>query len=142
MENRKWRMATILQHSYAAKTFGGCRMAFLFRKLEVYNLSMKLVHDLERICSKIRKLGHYPMADQIRRAALSIPINIAEGNGRSTKADKRRFFIIARGSCFELVALLELAEMLGYLKADNRLAFEGRLESICKLLSTMSIIHR
>jgi four helix bundle protein len=78
------------------------------------------------------------MADQMRRAVLSIPINIAEGNGRSTDADKRRFFIIARGSCFELVALLELAEKFGYLNADRRLEFEGQIESICRMLSAMS----
>ena len=113
-------------------------MAFLFRKLEVYNLSMKLVHDLERVCLNIRKLGHYPMADQMRRAALSIPINIAEGNGRSTWADRRRFLIISRGSCFELVALLELAEMLDYLNAETRLVHERQIESISKMLSSMA----
>ena len=70
-------------------------MTFLFRKLDVYKLSIQLAYDLEHVCSSIKRLGHFPMVDQMRRAVLSIPINVAEGNGRSTKADKRRFFIIA-----------------------------------------------
>jgi four helix bundle protein len=77
------------------------------------------------------------MADQMRRAVLSIPINIADGNGRSTHADKRRFFIIARGSCFELVALLELAEKFEYLNTEIRLELERQNESICKMLSAL-----
>ena len=115
-------------------------MAFLFRKLEAYKFSIQLAHDLECIITSIKKLGHFPLAYQMRRAVLSIPINIAEGNGRSTSADKRRFFIIARGSCFELVALLELAEKFGYLNTGIKMEFERQIESICKMLSAMSKI--
>lgn len=113
-------------------------MGFIFRKLNVYKFSIQLAYDLENLSSSIRKFGHYPISDQIRRAGLSIPINIAEGNGRSSHADRRRFFIIARGSCFELIALLELAEKFGYLKPERRKNFEEKIETICKILSTMS----
>jgi four helix bundle protein len=113
-------------------------VAFLFRKLDAYQSSIQLAYDLEQIHAKIREAGHFPMADQMRRAALSISINIAEGNGRLSKADKRRFFIITRGSCFELVALLELADNFGYLETDKRLQYEKQIESICRMLSAMS----
>ncbi|UCF88823.1 MAG: four helix bundle protein, partial [bacterium] len=89
-------------------------MDFMFRRLKVYQHAIRLAEKLEADCRLIRAKGNYPMSDQIRRAAMSVPINIAEGNGRSTSADKRRFFIIARGSCFESASLLELSEMLGY----------------------------
>ena len=63
--------------------------------------------------------GFYFLADQLNRASLSIAANIAEGNGRFTKADRRNFFGIARGSVQECVPLLEVARRHGFID-DNR----------------------
>ena len=83
-------------------------MAFTFEKLLVYQKSVDLA-DL--ICSKTEEFprGYGFLVDQLNRAALSIAANIAEGNGRFTKPDRRNFFGIARGSVQECVPLLELA---------------------------------
>ena len=84
-------------------------MAFLFEKLLVYQ---KAVSFADRICELTSGFprGYWFLIDQLNRAALSISTNIAEGNGRFTKADRRNFFGISRGSVQECVPLLELAQ--------------------------------
>jgi four helix bundle protein len=82
-------------------------MTFAFEKLLVYQ---KAVGFADAICSLTRGFprGYFFLADPVNRAALSIAANIAEGNGRFTKADRKHFFGIARGSVQECVPLLEL----------------------------------
>ena len=75
------------------------------------------------------------MADQLNRAALSIAANIAEGNGRFTKPDRKNFFGIARGSVQECVPLLELATRQGLLKANHHEKLKAELEEVAKMLS-------
>ena len=72
-------------------------MAFAFEKLLVYQ---KAIDFADRVCQLAGGFprGFWFLADQLNRAALSIATNIAEGNGRFTKADRRNFFGIARGS--------------------------------------------
>jgi four helix bundle protein len=71
-------------------------MAFAFEKLHVYQ---KAIGFAGEVCSLTREFprGYFFLADQLNRAALSIAANIAEGNGRFTKAD-RRFFLASRGA--------------------------------------------
>ena len=59
-------------------------------------------------------------ADQLRRAAASVPSNIAEGNGRAGNKDYAHFLAIARGSLYETITQLELAKELGYVGGDSR----------------------
>jgi len=73
--------------------------------------------------------------DQLNRASLSISTNLAEGNGRFTKADRRNFFTIARGSLQECVPLLELARRRGQLSDDIHARLKARLEEISRMLS-------
>ena len=73
--------------------------------------------------------------DQINRAALSVSANIAEGNGRFTKADRRNFFVIARGSVQECVPLLEVACRRTLISIDQHTELKERLEEIARMLS-------
>ncbi len=77
-------------------------MAFAFEKLLVYQ---KAVDFAEAVCAEAEEFsrGYGFLTDQLNRAALSIAANIAEGNGRFTKPDRRHFFGIARGSVQECV---------------------------------------
>jgi four helix bundle protein len=83
-------------------------MPFAFEKLLVYQNAIDFANA---VCTATRDFprGYYFLVDQLNRAALSIAANIAEGNGRFTKADRRNFFGIARGSVQECMPLLELA---------------------------------
>jgi len=109
-------------------------MAFAFEKLQVYQ---KAVAFADAICTLTRGLprGYFFLADQLNRAALSIAANIAEGNGRFTKADRRNFFGIARGSVQECVPLLEPANRQELLEAPQHQQLKADLEEIARMLS-------
>ncbi|MCC6509626.1 MAG: four helix bundle protein [Pirellulaceae bacterium] len=83
-------------------------MTFQFEKLLVYQ---KSVDFADQVCATTERLsrGYGFLVDQLNRASLSVSANIADANGRFTKADRKNFFIIARGSVQECVPLLELA---------------------------------
>ena len=79
---------------------------FDFQKLEVY----KKAKAFHLNCKKIilaRKLDNY-VRDQLGRASFSIPLNIAEGSGKFSKADRRNYFVTARGSAMECVAIADI----------------------------------
>ena len=78
-----------------------------------------------------------PGRDQLTRAALSIAANIAEGNGRFTKADRRNFFGIARGSVQECVPLMELAARQKLLKPDRHEQLKADLAETARMLSSL-----
>ncbi|HVW01264.1 MAG TPA: four helix bundle protein, partial [Planctomycetaceae bacterium] len=79
--------------------------------------------------------GFYFLVDQLNRAALSIATNLAEGNGRFTKADRKHFFTIARGSAQECVPLLEVSTRRGFMTAELHADLKSQLEEIARMLS-------
>lgn len=112
-------------------------MAFTFEKLIVYQKSLQFVEAVEYLRkSKDRKNPHSLM-DQLFRAALSIPLNIAEGNGRWHKGDKRNFFWIARGSIFECVPLIQLLHRSGYFAEEEYKLYYSQLEMLSKMTTRL-----
>jgi four helix bundle protein len=109
-------------------------MAFLFENLEVYKKALDIADDISGLTESFPK-GKYYLADQLNRASLSIPANIAEGNGKFTKADRINFFRIARGSAFECVPLLEICRRKKLVMEDASLSYKGRLDEICRMLT-------
>ncbi len=109
-------------------------MAFAFEKLSVYQ---KAVDFADKICVATSDFpkGYYFLRDQFNRASLSISANIAEGNGRFTKNDRKHFFGIARGSVQECVPLLELAARRGFLNPERNETLKNDLEEISKMIS-------
>ena len=72
-------------------------MAFMFEKLDVYQKAVDFADQITSLTETFPR-GYYFLGNQVNRAALSIAANIAEGNGRFTKADRKNFFTIARAS--------------------------------------------
>jgi four helix bundle protein len=100
-------------------------MAFMFENLLVYQ---KAVDFADRIASHTKSFprGYYFLVDQLNRAALSVATNLAEGNGRFTKPDRRNFFIIARGSVQEC-PLMEVSRRRGFISdTDQALKLNSR----------------
>ena len=85
------------------------------RKLEVYRMSMDLVERVYRLTQKYPSEERFGLTSQMRRAAVSIPSNLAEGCARAGDAEFARFVNIAYASCQELIVQLEIASRLGLL---------------------------
>ncbi len=94
-------------------------MAFVFENLDVYRRAVDLADKVITL-TKDAPRGFGFLTDQLNRAVLSISTNLAEGNGRFTKADRRNFFIIARGSTQECVPLIDLAQRHGLIQQEIR----------------------
>jgi four helix bundle protein len=109
-------------------------MSFMFEKLEVYQKSVDLAERIINLTDGFPK-GYYFLTDQLNRASLSIATNIAEGNGRFTKADRKNFFTIARGSIQECVPLLELAYRRELIAKTDHEQLRRDLEEVAKMLS-------
>ena len=109
-------------------------MPFMFESLDVYQKSVNLAEEIINLTDEFPK-GYYFLTDQFNRASLSIATNIAEGNGRFTKKDRRNFFIIARGSVQECVPLLEIAKRKQFLSDVKLSDLFNQLEVISKMLS-------
>jgi four helix bundle protein len=94
-------------------------MASSYQDLVVWQKAVDLVTGIYRMTKRFPKEEIYGLTSQLRRAAISIPGNIAEGQGRLSKGEFKQFLGNARGSLFELVTQLTIAENLGYMnKAD------------------------
>ena len=90
-----------------------------FRELEVWRLSMTLVENCYRITARLPVEERYGLTSQIRRAAISIPANIAEGHNRRIQKPYRNHVNIAMGSQAELETLLELAIRLEFVSSPS-----------------------
>ena len=89
-------------------------MVQTFRDLIVWQRSMQLTVAIYRLTQKFPREELYGLTSQIRRSAVSIPSNIAEGQGRDSQGEFKRFLNIARGSNSELQTQLEIARTLGF----------------------------
>ena len=90
-----------------------------FRNLQVWQESMELARQVYGLTRQFPKEEMFGLTGQMRRAAVSVPSNIAEGQGRLTDRAFSLFLGHSRGSLFELETQAELAESLGYMKKEQ-----------------------
>ncbi len=89
-------------------------MEYQFEKLKIWQIGLDLAETAYSMTKYFPKEEQFGLTSQIRRAAVSIPSNIAEGKGRYYTKDFIRFLYIARGSVCELITLTKIAERLNY----------------------------
>jgi four helix bundle protein len=106
-----------------------------YHDLKVWKLSMALCEDVYALLRQFPTEERYALCDQLRRAVVSIPSNIAEGNGRDSKAEYIRFLSIARGSAFEVQTQLELASRFGYIQLSSTMI--DTIDRISKMLYSL-----
>ena len=109
-------------------------MGFSFDKLEAYACARKLVKDIYGLADKFPNIEKYGLADQLRRAVISIPSNIAEGSGRSSVKEKIHFIEIAYGSLMEVYCQLQLSVDLSYVDIEEFEVIAEKIEVVAKLL--------
>ncbi len=111
-------------------------MAFGHEKLDVYRLSIDYVAWVFLQANDLSGL-HRHARDQWLRASQSIPLNIAEGNGKTANADRRRFFEIARGSAFECAAIQDVLRVGKALNDNEHQERKNLLDRIVAMLSKL-----
>jgi four helix bundle protein len=95
-------------------------MSGTYADIEVWQAAMDLVTHDYRISRRFPKEEMYGLTSQLRRAAVSVPSNIAEGKGRHSDGELTQFLCHARGSLFEIETQLEIAERLTYITKEER----------------------
>jgi four helix bundle protein len=105
-------------------------MPFIFENLQIYQKTLDFSEEIITLLKDIK--GEPTIKDQLKRAAISVTLNIAEGAGRFTKAEKRSFYVIARGSIYECV-VLQIMKRTQLLENNH---YE-KLYSSCETLSKM-----
>jgi four helix bundle protein len=112
------------------------RLAFRHERLDVYQAAIQYVGWAYRLCERLKGF-HRNAKDQLLRASQAIPLNIAEGNGKATEADRRRFFEIARGSALECGAAQDVLEVCGGLSAKENAEAKQVLDRIVAMLTKL-----
>jgi len=92
---------------------------FYYRKLDVYNLAKQFVIQVYQLLKGFPDYEKYALCDQIRRAVISIPSNIAEGAGRMAIKERLHFYDIAYGSLTEVLCQLEISKDLSYISETD-----------------------
>lgn len=108
---------------------------FGYRKLIAYQKAKEIVKRTYKLLKKFPAEERYAMCDQLRRAALSITSNIAEGVNRFSVKDKAHFIEIAYGSLMEVSSQMEIAEELEYISTEDRMSMDLLIEEEARLLS-------
>ena len=108
-----------------------------YKDLVVWQKAMDLTTEIYRLTKKLPKDELYGLTNQLRRAAVSIPSNIAEGNGRASTGDYLRFLIIARDSNAEVETQLLLCVRLNYLAQEDIEISMSLLNEIERMLNSM-----
>ena len=107
-----------------------------FQSLDVYQVSISFL-ALSHKCLASWPRGFSDLGDQLRRAALSVPLNIAEAQGRTGAADRSRIYAIARGSAMECAAVLDVSRTLGLIGEDNHAEGISQLERVVAMLTRL-----
>lgn len=109
---------------------------FKFENLNVYQETLVVIDLIYTITKKWPREELFGLTNQLRRAVVSVLLNIAEGTSR-TKKDFRRFLDLSRGSCYESVACLQIALAQGYLEKNEFDKLYLELQIISKMISAL-----
>lgn len=106
-----------------------------YRSLNAYQEAKELVKQVYELIKKFPKEEQYALCDQLRRAVISIPLNIAEGMGRYSAKEQIHFLEIAFGSLLEVSAQMDIACDLSYIQRTDLEAIDDKIKNIAALLS-------
>jgi four helix bundle protein len=111
-----------------------------YKNLEAWKKAMEIVKAVYLVSKKYPKEELYALTSQTKRAAVSVPSNIAEGCGRRTKKDTTQFLYISRGSLYELETLLNIAVMIEIITEAEFIKFTPIIDENLRILN--GLIHR
>ena len=110
---------------------------YSYKNLEAYKESKTIVKQVYALLKKFPKEEQYALCDQLRRAVISVPSNIAEGSGRTSAKDQAHFLEMAFGSLMEVDCQMDIAQDLGYVSLDEHEEVTVLISKVAALLSGM-----
>ena len=110
-------------------------MSFRFERFEAWKLAIEYADRMFEVADGLPQKYQFSLGEQLRRAALSIPTNLAEGSGREKAGEERYLYGVAKGSLYEVVSLLVMAGKRGCL---SREAYRGHYEEADELAAIIS----
>ena len=108
-----------------------------YRNLRVWNTAITLVLEVYLITERFPQAERFGLTSQLRRAAVSVASNIAEGHARTTRGEYKNFLSIARGSVVEVEVQLTLAERLGYVQSPVLANALDQCDAISRMITNM-----
>ena len=109
-----------------------------YKELKVWQKAMDLTVEVYKLVKLLPKEETYALSDQMRRAVVSIPSNIAEGQGRNSDKEFIQFLSIARGSLWELETQIEICLRIGYIDQSLATNIYNLIAEISKMLNALS----
>ena len=109
-----------------------------YRQLKVWQKAMDLTVEIYSLIKYLPREETYALSDQLRRSAVSIPSNIAEGQGRNSDKEFVNFLSIARGSLWELETQIEICELLSYIDSSQKENVLTQTEEVGKMLNALA----
>jgi four helix bundle protein len=108
-----------------------------YRDLNIWNLGIDLVKDIYKSTESFPKHEIYGIVSQMRRSAISIPSNIAEGFKRYHNKEYRQFLYVTLGSCAELETQMTIAEGLNYISTNTETSWLDKLDHIGRMITNL-----
>ena len=106
-----------------------------YKRLDLWNIAMEIVFDIYKMTKDFPSHERYGLVDQLRRAAVSVPSNIAEGSSRNTKKEFTNFLYMAQGSLNEIDTQLEIAKGLQYLATKEFTDIQEKMDRVGKMIT-------
>ena len=116
---------------------GTARRWFEYRDLRVWNTAISLVLEVYRITDSFPPTERFGLTSQLRRAAVSVPSNIAEGHARTARGEYKSLLSVARGSVVEVEVQLTLAERLGYVESPRIASAFDHCDAISRMITNL-----
>lgn len=111
-------------------------MSFRFEKLEIWQLAVQFAEAVYEVTGQFPKDEIYGLSSQLKRAATSISLNIAEGTGRSSRKDFAHFLDITTGSVFEVITALRIAKNRGFIAEHHYTAIYSDAEMLARKIAS------
>ena len=110
-------------------------MAYAFENMKTWQEARKLVVDVYHLLDGFPKFENYALCDQIRRAVVSVPSNLAEGSGRVSTKEQLHFYEIAYGSLMEVYNQLIIAADLKYIDESNLKELQPQIDTVARMMN-------
>lgn len=108
-----------------------------FKELKIWQIAKDIAVDVYKITDSSSIKNDFSLRDQMRRAAVSIASNIAEGNDRESNKEFIRFLYISKGSCSELITQLMIAKEIGYIGSIEADALEEKIQKASQMIGSL-----